>query len=373
MADLHLYICAGEPSGDVLGAQLISDLHNLASVNFSGIGGPQMIGQGLSTLFDMAELSVMGFSDVLVKLPKLFALIDQTVEDIIAKNPDCVVYIDAQDFSKRVARKVRRAAPHIRQILYVAPTVWVWRSGRAKQIAPYIDHILAIFPFEPEVMKKLDGPPTTYVGHPLLATITPAKNQKGGNNLLFLPGSRGGELKRHLPILKDVAKKLHRDTRTWQITIPTLPHLKDRLDEQTSQWAIKPKIVTGEAAKSASFSAADAALAVSGTITLELACAHIPQIVIYQSDRLLNTMAFLINAERISFPNIILAQDIIPEYINKTISIEVIDQQLRALASPTTQRQAQQDAYQKIAKIMQLDGDQTTSSIAGKTLLTLLA
>lgn len=347
MAEHHIYLCAGEPSGDQLGAQLMRDLSQRAQIKFTGLGGPLMSGQGLIPLFDMAELSVMGFTDVLGKLPKLFALIDQTAQDIIAKNPDCVIYIDAQDFTKRVARKVRVAAPHIKQFLYVAPTVWAWRPGRAKKLTDYIDHVLAILPFEPKTMAELAGPPTTYVGHPLLATLDQNTNKNGGKNLLFLPGSRGGELKRHLPIFAEIAEQLRQSNTNWQITIPTLPRLQQRLIEQTKDWAITPQIISTDEQKAKAYKAADAALAVSGTITLELACAHIPQIVIYKSDWLLSTLSMFINKDRISLPNIILNENVIPEYINKTITPKKIASELQQLASSTQQRQIQRQAYQK--------------------------
>lgn len=373
MPEHHIYFCVGEPSGDQLGARLMHDLHQLTPVKFSGLGGPQMIGQGLDPLFDMSELSVMGLTEVLGKLPKLFALIDQTADDIIAKNPDCVLYIDAQDFTKRVARKVRLAAPHIRQVLYVAPTVWAWRPGRAKKLKKHIDHIMAILPFEPEVMRQLGGPPTTYVGHPLLATLGKSTTgSSGGNNLLFLPGSRGGELKRHLPIFAQINKRLGEGKRDWHITLPTLPRLKDRLRAQTNDWPIQPNIIITDTEKAKAFRTADAALAVSGTITLELACAHIPQIVIYKSDWLLTAMAMFIKKDRISLPNIILAANDIPEYINKYIEIDVISNQLSEITNDTQQRQNQRLAYQKIANKMRLANISGSSSIAAKTLLLLL-
>ena len=173
MTGLGLFLIAGEPSGDALGAALMAGLKDLSpDLRLSGVGGPLMEGQGLSSLFPMEELSVMGLLEVLPKLPRLKARIRQTADAVLASGADALVTIDSPDFCLRVAGLVRAARPDFRTIHYVAPTVWAWRPGRAAKMAPIIDHVLALFPFEPPLMEAA-GMSCDFVCHPAAHALRP--------------------------------------------------------------------------------------------------------------------------------------------------------------------------------------------------------
>ena len=170
MTALKLAVVAGEPSGDILGAGLVRELavQTGEQPKLIGVGGERLEAEGLTSLFDFTELSLIGFSAVIARLPKLIMRINQTAEAIIAARPDCLLIIDSPDFSHRVARKVRRALPDVKIVNYVCPTVWAWKPERAPAMTAYIDHVLSILPFEVEIVRQLGGPPLTYVGHRLM-------------------------------------------------------------------------------------------------------------------------------------------------------------------------------------------------------------
>ncbi len=221
-----IFILAGEPSADFLGAELIADLcRREKNLHFCGVGG-ERLGQSFSSIFPMNDLSVMGFSDVIRKLPKLLFRARQVTNYILTKKPDIVVLIDSQEFSKTIAKTLRKNNFSNPIILYVAPTVWAWKPYRAPILAKYIDEIFALFPFEVEVIKRLNGPKTSYVGHPAVKLISPIKHQKNNKGTLAIyPGSRNGEIIRHLPVFGKIVKKLAANKNINSVILPTLPHL----------------------------------------------------------------------------------------------------------------------------------------------------
>ncbi|WP_347817483.1 lipid-A-disaccharide synthase, partial [uncultured Planktomarina sp.] len=295
---MKLFLLAGEASGDRLGAELMRGLRQLKpDVRFRGIAGPEMQSEGLDSLFDMAELSVMGLAEV---LPKYFALkrrLDQTVAEVLAWKPDILVTIDSPDFCLRVARAVRAADPSIRTCHYVAPSVWAWRPGRAKKMAAYIDHVLALLPFEPPYMQA-EGMACDFVGHPVAAQAAVTSKQiaqfqadfgldPARRSLVVLPGSRASEIKRLLPIFcKVVAQPYFAE---FQLIFPTLPHLEPLLRAEIDALAQDTVLVTGAGLTAAdaaeqrlvAYGAATAALAASGTVSLELAAAGTPMVIAY--------------------------------------------------------------------------------------------
>src|SRR4051794_15875307 len=194
---VRLFVVAGEPSGDRIGADLVKRLRVSRSVQLIGVGGVELEGEGLRSLYPMSNLSVMGLNDVLKRLPLLLWRLRQTVEAITKAAPDLVVLIDSQVFSETIAKRLRKAGYKGQILLYVAPAVWAWKPERAVDIEPLYDEVLAVLPFEPAVMKRLGGPITTYVGHPALEHTSLRKKQPERGPLLLLPGSRQGELKRH--------------------------------------------------------------------------------------------------------------------------------------------------------------------------------
>ncbi len=282
---LRLFILAGEASGDRIGADLVARLRQRVSLELTGVGGDELSGQGLTSLFPMSDLAVMGVTDVLLNLPRLLFRLEQTARAILAAKPDVVVLIDAQDFSRLLASRLRARGFAGTLILYVAPSVWARHPERAARLKPLFDAVLAVLPFEPEVMARLGGPPTSYVGHPALADardITDRTPERGP--VILLPGSRNGELRRHMPLLREVATRLAARPEVDGFVLPTLPGLVERLKAETSTWPVAVEVVAGRAARRPHFERAVAAVCVSGTITLELALAQLPMVVIYALD-----------------------------------------------------------------------------------------
>ena len=196
----RLFVIACEESGDRLGGALMRALRSTSprAIDFIGIGGTDMAEQGLASLFPIDDLAIVGFNAVFARLPLLVRRINETVDAVLREQPDGLIIIDSPDFTHRVARRVRKAAPQIPIVDYVSPSVWAWRPGRARAMRRYVDHLLALLPFEPEAHKRLGGPPCTYVGHPLteaVADLRPDERERARRNadppvLLVLPGSR---------------------------------------------------------------------------------------------------------------------------------------------------------------------------------------
>lgn len=226
-AALKVAVIAGEVSGDLLGADLIRSLkvRYAGSVELVGVGGEALEAQGLTSLFDYSELSIMGFTQVLKKLPKLIARINQTAAAIVAAKPDILLIIDSPDFTHRVAKKVRKQLPQLPVVNYVCPSVWAWKEYRATAMLSYVDHVLALLPFEPEAMRRLGGPPTTFVGHRLSVdpevlaarqkrADRPLPEQGQPRTILLLPGSRSTETTRLMEPFQDAAKASFRQFRS---------------------------------------------------------------------------------------------------------------------------------------------------------------
>ncbi len=305
---------AGEASGDRIGADLVRRLKLLTPLELVGVGGPELTSEGLSSLYPMADLSVMGWSDVLMRLPLLLWRARQTARAILSSSADAVVLIDSQVFSADVARRVRRNAGNLPMLLYVAPSVWAWRPERAVELRPLFDEVLAVLPFEPRVMNELGGPPTHYVGHPAVRVATTREQPERGP-VLLLPGSREGELRRHLVLMREAVEALHEHPRVTGFVVPTLPHLMNRIEAEAARWPVRAAVATG-AARSAAISSAVAAFAVSGTITLELALAGVPMVVTYVGDRgQARRFASAANLPHVGLPNIIAGRGVVPELL----------------------------------------------------------
>ena len=356
---MKLFLLAGEASGDRLGAELMRGLRQLKpDVRFRGIAGPEMQSEGLDSLFDMAELSVMGLAEV---LPKYFALkrrLDQTVAEVLAWKPDILVTIDSPDFCLRVARAVRAADPSIRTCHYVAPSVWAWRPGRAKKMAAYIDHVLALLPFEPPYMQA-EGMACDFVGHPVAAQAAVTSKQiaqfqadfgldPARRSLVVLPGSRASEIKRLLPIFcKVVAQPCFAE---FQLIFPTLPHLEPLLRAEIDALAQDKVLVTGaglsavDAAEQrlVAYGAATAALAASGTVSLELAAAGTPMVIAYDMGFISRlVIGAMLKIDTVTLVNLVSETRAVPEFIGKDCKAERIAPALQQiLDAPDAQAQA---------------------------------
>ncbi len=289
---LNIFIIAGEESGDRLGAPLMAAIAAQAGrpVVFSGVGGHAMAAQGLASLVPIADLAINGFAAIPGRLPAILRHLRRTTRAVIAARPDALVIIDSPDFTHRVARRVRAAAPAIPIIDYVSPTVWAWRPGRAAAMRRYVDHVLAVLPFEPDAHRRLGGPPCTYVGHPLaeqVAMLRPGPHEAARRNadppvVLVLPGSRRGEVRRHIAVFGAAMAAVQERIGAVEIVLPTVPHLVDEVKRASRAWPAAPRIVVDAAEKWAAFRQARAALAASGTVTLELALAGVPTVIAYR-------------------------------------------------------------------------------------------
>lgn len=330
---MKVFIIAGEPSGDRLGGALMAGLKSLRpDVTFQGIGGSEMAAQGLQSQFDMSELSVMGIAEVLPKYRALMARINETAEAVIVARPDVMITIDSPDFSLRVAKRVK-ARSDIRTVHYVAPTVWAWRPGRAKKMARFIDHVLALFPFEPPLMQA-HGMDCDFVGHPIVAepvaTADDAAALRAAHDigdaplLVVLPGSRRSEVAKLSGVFGEAVGLFAKGRPALRVVIPAAGPVADAVVEATRDWPVAPTILdprgmTGEEAqarKRAAFRAADLALAASGTVSLELAAAQTPMVIAYRmhwlSFRLIKAMALI---DTVTLVNLVSDTRVVPEFL----------------------------------------------------------
>ena len=356
-----VYLVAGEASGDSLGAGLMAALRDRLGpgVRFAGVGGPQMALQGQESLFAMDDLAVMGLAEVLPRLPLLLRRMAETRADIAAKRPDVLVTIDSPDFCFRVARKVKATIPGLPIVHYVAPTVWAWRPKRAKTVAAFLDHLLCLYPFEPPYFER-EGLAATFIGHPIVqatgaqpgsdARASAFRARHGVADadpvLAVLPGSRGGELDRHLPVFGATVSRLHEGGWRGRVVVPTLARHAERLRAETASWPGGPLVVTSEGDKWGAFAAADAALAASGTVTLELAAAGVPSLLAYKVSNLTAAIARrMIRTPYAGLINVLLGEEVMPEFIQEACTADRLTPALHNLLTDNTARARQQARF----------------------------
>jgi lipid-A-disaccharide synthase len=375
---LNLFVIAGEESGDRLGAPLMAAITAQAGrpVVFTGVGGRAMAEQGLESLVPIADLAINGFAAIPARLPTILRHLRSTSRAVIAARPDALVIIDSPDFTHRVARRVRVAAPSIPIIDYVSPTVWAWRPGRAKVMRRYVDHVLALKPFEPAAHQRLGGPPCTYVGHPLieqLATLRPDRNEAARREaapplVLVLPGSRRGEVRRHIGVFGATMTRVAREIGAVEIVLPTVPHLLDEVRQRTRDWVTPPRIVVDPAEKWAAFRQARAALAASGTVTLELGLAGVPTVLAYRVALFEEMIArALITTDIIGLANLILGEKAMPELLQRDATPEKLAAHLVALIGDTPERRRQCAALARLDAAMEVGA--TTPSARAATIV----
>lgn len=365
---LDIFLVAGEESGDVLASAFMREIAAArdGAVRFRGVGGPRMEAAGLNSLFPMDDITAIGFGQVIVGLPRILRRMGETVRAILDEPPDVLVLVDAPDFNHRVAARVRVRLPDLPIVKYVAPTVWVWRPGRARAMRPYTDHVLALLPFEPEVMARLGGPPTTYVGHPLLGVLdrlTPdaaelARRAAEPPLLLALPGSRRSELARLGADFGAAFGQLRASGRDFELALPTLPRREAEVRALTAQWPVKPTIITDEAGKHAAFRRARAALAASGTVTLELALAGVPTIAAYKVHTIEAWLApILLSGTSIILTNRILGEDVVPEFLQTDCTPEKLAAGLVTAIDDGPVRQRQTEGFRRLRDVLAVDGE----------------
>ncbi len=346
----RIFLIAGETSGDALGAALMRALRQMRpAARFDGVGGEAMSREGLASLFPLADIAVMGLTPVLARLPKLIARIAETARAVVAAKPDCLVIIDAPDFTHRVARKVRRALPDLPIVDYVSPTVWAWRPGRARAMRAYVDCVLALLPFEPEAHGRLDGPRCVYVGHPLVERLDELAPARPGDRplLLVLPGSRRAEIARMTPLYGEALALLTRDRDDLDIAIPVAPDMDAPLREALRGWPFQPRLIP-QSEKFAAFRQARAALATSGVATLELALAGAPMAVAYRVSAPESLLRFLVTAPSIVLPNLIIGENAVPEFIQEAATPRALADALAPLLDETDARAAQLAAFERV-------------------------
>ncbi len=356
---LHVCLIAGEPSGDALGASLIRALREQPDVAITGVGGAKMEAEGLQSLFPIDDLAVMGIVEVVPNLKKILGLIDRTAAYIELSRPDIVVSIDSPDFCFRVQKKVRASmganAPKL--IHYVAPTVWAWRAGRAHKIARFLDGLICLFDFEPPYFEK-EGLKAVAVGHPVVESGAAQGNGQRFRAAHHIPeeartvgvffGSRRGELNRHGQLFRDVMATLPGGT---QFIVPTLPHLRTHITEILSDLDAPITITDDLAEKWDAFAACDAALAVSGTVGLELAAARVPHLIAYRMNPVTFEMAkHLVKVKYAHLLNIHLQESIVPEFIQNDCRVEKISAGMYSLLTDEALRQKQMSAFEAFAK-----------------------
>lgn len=358
-AALKVAVIAGEVSGDLLGADLIASLRRRIpgrSLELVGVGGEGLEAQGLRSLFDFSELSIMGITQVLARLPRLAARIGQTTAAIIEARPDILIIVDSPDFTHRVASRVRRALPSLPVVDYVCPSVWAWKEYRAQHMLGYVDHVLAVLPFEPEVMRRLGGPATSYVGHRLAAdpALVATRGQRAARlptgpdeekTILLLPGSRSSEINALLPTFGEAAALLADRNPHMRFVLPTMARQEAVVRNLVRDWTIKPDVVVGAEAKWRAFAAADAAMAASGTVLLELALADVPVISAYKTDWIIRLLHHRIKTWSAALPNLIADYTVVPETINEMVRPGNIARCVERLASDTIERRAMLEGF----------------------------
>jgi lipid-A-disaccharide synthase len=376
----EIFLVAGEKSGDELGYKLMRALREATGgkVILRGVGGEAMEREGLTSLFPQSDIAVMGFLPVIARLPTLLRRIRETAAAVIANPPDVLVIIDSPDFTHRVAKRVRKALPHLPIVDYVSPTVWAWRPGRARAMRAYVDHLLALLPFEPEVHARLGGPQTTYVGHPLIERLDEFRPSPDEQRLrdgtpptiLILPGSRRSEIERLTPVFGDAVARLAAKQGPLDFVIPAVAHVEQRLREAVAHWQVQPRIVMGEAEKLASFRRARAALAASGTVTLELALAGVPMVVGYRvskiEERIIRALA---TAPSFILPNLILGENAIPGFLQEACDGTTLAAHLAPLIAGGAERDAQLAAFKRLDTLMRLPEGASPSARAAQIVL----
>ncbi|HAV07974.1 MAG TPA: lipid-A-disaccharide synthase [Rhodobacteraceae bacterium] len=371
---MKIYLIAGEASGDRLGAALMAGLRQIRSdLQFHGVAGPLMQAEGMTSLFPMEELSIMGLAEILPKYFDLKRRIRETASDVVHVAPDVLITIDSPDFCLRVAKLVKAKCP-IRTVHYVAPSVWAWRPGRAAKMARVIDHVLALLPFEPPYMERA-GMACDFVGHPVttepLATPAeraafraslglPSAHDPAAPLILALPGSRRGEVTRLAPIFGAALRPVLAQKPAAQVVIPTTRNVTDLVQNLTQDWPVTPLILDPRqselaaylAQKRASFAAADVALAASGTVSLELAANATPMVIAYDMAWLSRQIIpRMLKIDTVTLVNLVAESRTVPEFIGPACKPAPIGQALLdTLAHPEGQEAAMASTMARLGR-----------------------
>jgi len=373
-----IFLIAGEHSGDALGGKLIEALKAQSSrpLELKGVGGEFMGAQGLHSMFPLTDLAVMSPLDVLPRLRHILRRIRESAAAVIDFDPDVLVILDSPEFTHQVAKRVRGKAPQIPIVDYVSPSVWAWRPWRARSMRRYVDHILGILPFEPEAHRRLGGPPCSYVGHPLtekldwIETRDPEALRKrlgiadGSPVLVVLPGSRSSEVKRLMGPFGDAMRRLRELIPTLEIILPVVESVRGLVEEGLKSWPLGSHLVSGEEDKFASFRLARAALAASGTVTLELAVSGTPMVVAYIVDALGAKIRFMLIAHSVVLPNLVLGENVFPEMLQEDCVGEKLSEALLPLIMDGPERDCQLEGLARVKARMRQTGEAPSEKAA---------
>jgi lipid-A-disaccharide synthase len=363
--EVEIFLVAVEESGDRLGGALMRALKERASVplRFTGVGGREMAAAGLTSLLPVEDFSIIGFTAIPKRLPRILSHMYKTVRTVLQRKPHALVIIDSPGYTLRVARWVHHFDRSIPIVDYVSPSVWAWRSGRAKSMRGYIDHVLALLPFEPGVHRKLGGPPCSYVGHPLIEEVAKLRpnNAEAMRRradppiVLAMPGSRSGEITKLAAVFGETLGLVQQRVGPIDVVVPTVPHLLARVTQAAASWPVKPRIVVEQAEKQEAMRMARVALAKSGTTTLELAISGIPMVTAYKVSKLeAIVIKRLVRVPSYILANLVIGQNIVPELMQDDCTPENLAAALVPLIGDTPERRRQIEAFSWLDSIMEI-------------------
>lgn len=379
---LTVYLVAGEPSGDLLASRLMRALKKKTGgdVRFYGVGGETMAQEGLTSLFDSSELAVMGLMEVIPSIPRILKRISQTVQDIVDKKPDVVVTVDSWSFSARVNKALKARKTGIPQFHYVAPQVWAWKKKRAKTCGRYIDELFALLPYEPPYFEP-HGLKTDFVGHPVVeggaskgdgAAFRKEYGIAAGAPLLcVLPGSRRSETKYLLPVFQETVSRLKQKYPALRVVVPTVVTVAEKVKKAVASWDVPVTVVTGEKARYDAFAAANAALAASGTVALELAMARVPYCIAYKMNPISSFLApLVVKGKYVNLVNILADKLIVKEFLLKNCRADWLANEVDLLLSDETYRQTQISQASQVLNLLGAGQAETPSDKVADILLT---
>jgi len=377
----HVMVVAGETSGDTLGAALMISLRNALGdqVRFSGVGGTRMEAEGLTSVFPMTDIAVMGPREVIPRLPLILRRMSETTRHAVETKPDLVVIIDSPDFTHTVAKRIHKKAPEIPIANYVSPSVWAWRRGRAKSMATYLSKVLALLPFEPAFFRAEANLDCEYVGHPAIEKIASPDEGRSFRNakgiaadapvLLALPGSRTNEVKRLIGLMGETVAQVAAQQEGLRVVIPVVPHVHELVAEAVKDWVVPPVLAIGDDEKRGAFAAATAAIAASGTVSLELGLAGIPMVVAYKIDPIAAwSVSRFLKVPTVVLVNLILDRPSVKEHLQEHCKPDDITAALLPLINDTEERRRALADLAEMRELMGVGGPSPSTRAANVVL-----
>lgn len=378
------YIIAGEPSGDLLASRLMLALRAKdPTIEFVGLGGETMIAQGFDTLFDISDISVMGIFEVLPKLRLIMRRLNEVMANIRDTRPDVIVTVDSWGFAHQVLARLKKTGSRIPKVHYVAPQVWAWQKGRAKTIARLVDHLMTLLPFEPPYFEKY-GLSCTFVGHPVIennaSMITDplAFRKKYGipaqcTLMSVLPGSRRSEIKRLIPVFKQVLLEVKKTYPGLYLLIPSVAAISENVKDAFADLDIPHRVILGQYERYAAFQSSVFALAASGTVSLELIACGTPHVIAYKFGFITNRIAgYFSRTQFVNLINILANKWIIPELILDNCDEILITPIVLDLMCHPDKAKAQVEEAQQYFMKLKTYGNVMPSEKAAETVLSVL-